>query len=147
MNEQQAENLRILIRHMETRVTRTLNMACYFDNCRAPACAWGEASTIPALVAQGVKHGASLLDAPEVFGLEHTDYDNHPVTRLFGTSRVNAWKRNDVTPQEWAIEARKVLAEHGYTMEPPPHPVEPDKWRTNGGLEIMRDYDRAQRGE
>lgn len=122
MNPQQAENLRILIRHMESNVVRTLDMGRYFNPCGTPACALGEAATIPALLARGLvvhAHEDGKLACPdneaEVFGL----YDEAKLNRLFGLSGSCAWRRSRVTPQEWAAEARKVLAEHGYAMDEP----------------------------
>src|SRR6185369_4282913 len=110
MNAQQAENLRILIRHMENNVTRTLNMDNYYEPCGTPACALGEAQVM-GLVRNGLlwEH-----DCGPTFGLCSELSD-----RLFGIGRHNVWKRSSVTPKEWADEARKVLAAHGYAMDEP----------------------------
>jgi hypothetical protein len=54
MNPQQAENLRILIRHMETKVTRTLSMDAITGPCGTPACAFGEAACMPHFNALGL---------------------------------------------------------------------------------------------
>lgn len=108
MNATQAENLRILIRHMETNVKRTLDMRRIRNPvCGTPACAWGEACMVPELqVHFGTLEARRVGVLPmEVFG--------HG-TCLFGTS-ING--KADVSPLEWAIEARKALAEHGYTMD------------------------------
>lgn len=127
MNAQQAENLRILIRHMETKCERQmLNMLRVHELCGTPACALGEACAIASLgLARAGKEGSgcALLIAGRyagyfeaasiVFGCADKDVD-----RIFGGSVRNVWRRNDVTPQEWAVEARKVLAENGYSMEP-----------------------------
>ena len=114
MNPTQAENLRILIRHMETRVTRVLDMEKYFNPvCRTPACALGEATLVPELAHLGMRAGGLLF-------MHHSqDFASSIVDRkrLFSTSDNNAWGRAAVTPQEWATEARKVLAEHGYSMD------------------------------
>lgn len=118
MNTQQAENLRALIRHMETNCKRILDMSRYFkSSCNTPACAFGEACMVPALQAQGLRtdKDCSRLSEDSLFGAG-------TMRRLFGTRSTNSWKRADVTPQEWAIEARKVLAENGYTMDTPPDP-------------------------
>ena len=103
MNAQQAENLRILIRHMETNVTRTLYMDSY-EKCGAPACALGEAKAIGLIKDEQDEHRCS-----REFGCSHTG--------IFSMAIINPWGRADVTPQEWAIEARKVLAENGYSMD------------------------------
>lgn len=128
MNEQQAENLRILIRHMENNVARTLQMRTYFGPCGTPACAIGEACMVPALAAQGLvttndcdREWCPLTGSREtgrIFGL-----DSDGGKRLFGPRAYNAWGSNDVAPQEWATEARKVLAESGYSMEAPTDPA------------------------
>ena len=116
MNATQADNLRILIRHMETRVTRTLNMSSY-ETCGTPACALGEATLCSALARQlpAIRdlnrkvHGDLFVE---------TMADND---RLFGYEglRTYVWETDSVTPQEWAAEARKVLAENGYSMDAP----------------------------
>lgn len=117
MTPEQANNLRILADHMDG-VKRTLDMERYFsDACGTPACALGEACTIPVL-------GLHVLDrlyptnTNEVFGLELEDRQ-----RLFGSSDKNIWKREQVTPQEWTAEARKVLAENGYAPKSDPFPA------------------------
>jgi hypothetical protein len=46
MDATQAENLRILIRHMETKVSRTLDMHSIQYPCGTPACAMGEVSEL-----------------------------------------------------------------------------------------------------
>lgn len=121
MNAQQAENLRVLIQHMETSVTRTLNMIKYFNKssdpeCCTPACAMGEAAFCPALAHIGIPRGGAFL---------RTDYGHHFVdtrdnARLFDIGSGNAFKTDVVTPMEWAAEARKVLAENGYSMDVKP---------------------------
>jgi hypothetical protein len=131
MNPQQAENLRILIRHMETKVTRTLSMDAITGPCGTPACAFGEAACMPHFNALGLValpkssfcsvawHGKETMlgsCADEIFGTEDSDKTDSR-SRLFGAGRYNAWHRNAVSPQEWAQEARKVLAENGYTMD------------------------------
>lgn len=136
MNPQQAENLRILIRHMETKVTRTLNMGRVTGDCGTPACAFGEAACMPHFNAIGLSAmgRSAFMDvlwqgretclgaiADEIFGTDGDGFflggDGGSRARLFGASMRNAWKRNDVAPKEWAIEARKVLAENGYSMD------------------------------
>lgn len=119
MNTQQAENLRVLIRHMETDVNRTLEMNRY-GTCGTPACALGEACVAPGLANIGLPKNFDDLH----FGV-HGRYfaaTSDDVRRLFGIHTENAWRRSSVTPQEWAIEARKVLAEHCYTMDAPADP-------------------------
>lgn len=113
MNATQAENLRVLIRHMETKVTRTLDMS-RFDKCGAPACALGEACVCPELAHLHLPRAQDVgfMHVWDVFG-EGSD----PVFRLFGQAERNAWHRDEVTPQEWALEARKVLTENGYAMD------------------------------
>ncbi len=119
MNEQQADNLRILIRHMERNVTRTLNMSRYVD-CGTPACALGEAGCIPHFQAQGwhiqgndLLHGDGLYvhDIEATFGMVYE--------RLFSTHHLNLWQSSNVTPRAWADGARTVLAEYGYSMDDP----------------------------
>lgn len=125
MNATQAENLRVLIRHMETSCHRTLYMGVVFD-CGTPACAIGEAAAIGlaglTFSDGGMRHGGDYLLMDKavniVFGLVPVEWgDALQAHRLFCAASHNAWGRNDVTPQEWAIEARKVLAENGYSME------------------------------
>lgn len=109
MNAAQAENLRALIRHMETNCARTLNMNRVLNECGTPACAWGEATIV-----LGVKHeGSYVEETQQAFGLDGLA----DVDRLFSNGVWNAWRRSDVTPLEWAAEARKVLAEHGYSLD------------------------------
>jgi hypothetical protein len=112
MNATQAENLRILIRHMETKCNRTLDMDRY-GSCGTPACAYGEACVLPHFNAQGLhlNDASPSLMRGEIFG------EGGHVRRLFGGSGFNKWGRDAVTPQEWALEARKVLAENGYSMD------------------------------
>ena len=112
MNATQAENLRILIRHMETKVTRTLDMSMFL-NRGAPACALGEAVFCQELAHLGVKEQRIDLS---VTG-RHFAQTSGDLLALFGPAGMNAWGRVNVTPQEWAIEARKVLAENGYSMD------------------------------
>lgn len=121
MNEQQAENLRKLITHMETKVSRKLYMPYIQHPCGTPACAMGEVSMIPAF---GLSRGkgmvgcllhngdpVSMRDTSErLFGLASDQYEH-----LFGGSLNGTI---EPTPQEWAAEARKVLAKNGYTMVP-----------------------------
>ena len=131
MNATQAENLRILIRHMETKVERVLDMNTIRYSCGTPACALGEAACVPAIAAQGLaltERGAPFLcswhgdqgprkwaeAAITLFGGTTDSY-----RRLFGTGATNAWGSNTVTPAEWTLEARKVLAENGYSMDEP----------------------------
>jgi hypothetical protein len=87
MNPQQAENLRILIRHMETKVTRTLSMDAITGPCGTPACAFGEAACMPHFNALG------LVALPK------------------SSFCSVAWHGKET------MLARKVLAEHGYTMD------------------------------
>lgn len=126
MTPEQANNLRILIRHMETKCARTLWMERFFTTlpspgtslseqvCGTPACALGEATTIPALrlTTWDQLHWEYYGWSP-VFGLNGDER-----RRLFASLEDNAWRRDEVTPQEWAAEARRVLAENGYSMEP-----------------------------
>lgn len=150
MNATQAENLRILIRHMETKVTRALDMCRIFVEstdewgCGTPACALGECTVIPELRAQGMDSWlgcARELDSGDprgpVFGLSVVDSN-----RIFGEDHRNVWKRGDLTPQEWAVEARKVLCENGYSMDE----AKPDDGfqrfleRASGNGEGLREY-------
>lgn len=119
MNAQQAENLRTLIRHMETNVTRTLYMPIISESCGTPACAMGEACMVESFGLSFNKgwnyslflNGTSinLGDAAErVFGDAKCKLFNG---HLRGASRPS--------PHDWAIEARKVLAEYGYSMDEP----------------------------
>lgn len=116
MNAQQAENLRVLIRHMETRCRRTLDMGTIFFQCGTPACALGEAWTVDGLKECFIERPRLSnyeVTCREIFGVHHH-------TRLFGGSIFNAWKNSYVTPQQWAAEARVVLTEHGYSMDVKP---------------------------
>lgn len=133
MNPQQAENLRILIRHMETKVTRTLHMAAISRDCGTPACALGEAGAIgiaglslpkyestSTLILNGATAPMTAV-ADVVFGLMPFSWSEaKQAHRLFCAATDNAWRRNEVTPQEWATEARRVLAENGYAMDAAP---------------------------
>lgn len=107
MNAQQANNLMVLIRHMEANVTRTLDMSLY-ERCGSPACALGEAEAIGLIESAEREHVYG-----EVFGKPYP-------RNIFSIECANPWKRNDVTPQEWALEARKLLADHGYSMDSDP---------------------------
>lgn len=116
MNTKQAENLRTLIRHMESQACwPVLDMTTTVSECGSPACALGAAKLLPRLGKLLERY--SMLDeiceanAP-VFGLKQGDG-----MRLFNGGPGNAWARCSVTAAEWAIEARKVLAEHGYSMD------------------------------
>lgn len=117
MNAEQAANFRTLIQHMDTKCGRVLNMESFYYQCGAPACAIGEAESIPELQEKGVKQGYMEEWGPRVFGLIPgcTTW-----ARLFGRATCNAWHRGDVTPREWAAEARKVLAEYGHSMSDDP---------------------------
>lgn len=116
MNTTQAENLRILIRHMDG-LKRKLDMRKWSYICGTPACAMGEACiAVPALASKpgemDAKCHSEYCDG-DVFGLGIFS------ARLFGPGDFNHWKRAVVTPQEWAAEARKVLAVNGYSMDEP----------------------------
>lgn len=126
MNAQQAENIRILIRHMESNVERPLNMNAVAV-CGTPACAMGE---LPSAfqefslsdVDYRLDHNGSpkriAMISADFFGLGGKEFNPSNLHyRLFGASSCNAWGRSQVTPKEWAAEARKVLTEHGYRMD------------------------------
>jgi hypothetical protein len=114
MNAQQAENLRILIRHMETKCNRMLNMTTVGD-CGTPACALGEAAfVVDGLREHFVRSRSTYEMAAELFGLPYNPGGDAPIYRIFG-AQLNG--ERFVSPQKWAIEARKVLAENGYTMD------------------------------
>lgn len=120
MNEKQADNLRILIRHMEAKVSRTLDMDKFFEPCGTPACAYGEACMVPEFQAQGLRPAPCPAYGFKPSVSRELGLFGQAVTlRLFGAGCSNAWGRGKVTPQEWAIEARKVLAEKGYSMDAP----------------------------
>lgn len=130
MTPQQADNLRTLIRHMETKCGRTLNMrVTCLPECGTPACAIGEATAIASLGLSFEKEGDVFLGAMlrhdgRLRYFSDAAYSLFGVTnRLFGAGPDNAFHRNDVTPKEWAVEARLVLSENGYAMdEPKPEP-------------------------
>ncbi|MDQ2987411.1 MAG: hypothetical protein M3R13_11970 [Armatimonadota bacterium] len=117
MNAWQAENLRILIRHMDTRPVERLDMSS-INKCGAPACAMGHALTVVALRERGL-NGELSEEAVRFFGLG--DDASIGWGRLFGASlRVQGAQvdfLHNPTPQEWATEARKVLTENGYSMD------------------------------
>lgn len=121
MNAQQAENLRILIRHMET-LTRTLDMERVLNECGTPACAIGEACLMPELAARGLhpsknNPGSCALVNGEEAGYHRAAQNFFGTEAIFQVAAANPWRRSNVTPQEWALEARKVLSEHGYSMD------------------------------
>ena len=115
MNTTQAENLRILIRYMDAVQVPQLDMAVTHHSCGTPACAYGHALHVQALKDRGIP---SLVASGRFFGLSDKDDG-----RLFGGSLwqfeggrlVNLVAKP--TPQQWAAEARKVLAENGYSMD------------------------------
>ncbi|HEX3156732.1 MAG TPA: hypothetical protein VHV32_19035 [Candidatus Angelobacter sp.] len=123
MNPQQAENLRILIRHMETLKVPELGMIRERNLCGTPSCAMGHARTVGAL---GIPSSIDLFSAAiNYFGLdpETRILNRNSWCRLFGASLV-VWGNDDVPrssftppPKTWAVEARKVLAENGYSMD------------------------------
>lgn len=126
MDKTQAENLRILIRHMDV-LPRILDMN-RFSQCGTPACALGEACTLTALNARGLVRGPEdeewgflplFRNDDDCRGQRFFGIHSGDGARLFGTTSENAWARDAVTPQEWAVEARKVLAENGYSMDEP----------------------------
>jgi hypothetical protein len=125
MNAQQAENLRILIRHMETNVARVLDMQQTIRFCGTPACAIGEAYVcVPVLRDQfpdGAPRGGNYGTlADRLFGVTFRLFGTAPSaysTREESRRYENVWGSNAVTPQQWAKEARKVLAENGYAMD------------------------------
>ena len=105
MNTTQAENLRSLIRRIEPLPT-PLGMDQFHHPCGTPSCAAGYAKDMR-LLSEATTEGYA-----DAFGA-----DSRMIRRLFGEAEFNVWGRNDVTPQEWAVEARKVLAENGYSMD------------------------------
>lgn len=117
MNATQAENLRVLIRHAEGAMTRTLDMNSIRHNCDSPACMLGEAICVLRIPEMIV--GEELISTEGIWPSVVAHYSEAAEHRLFGMGGTNAWKRASVTPQEWAIEARKVLAENGYEMTDP----------------------------
>lgn len=115
MTEQQAENLRTLIRHMESNVTRMLDMGKVHNACGTPACAIGEAAYA----------GIAGLRIPRADATEccvmldgRTTFYRDAALDVFGNTSLFAPRLSDVSPQEWAAEARAVLAENGYSMVP-----------------------------
>jgi hypothetical protein len=121
MNPQQAENLRILIRHMEGGNVKELYMPLSDHTCGTACCAMGEARRIGisgATILPG-DIGAISPSARRAFGMNESNGHPQSWIRLFGGNLRGNYRP---TPQEWAAEARKVLAEHGYSMgdEKPP---------------------------
>jgi hypothetical protein len=121
MNAQQADNLRILIRHMEGNVKRTLDMSRVMDLCGTPACALGECTLIPAFECKPSRDCAGshvLLSGMHMSYAKAVDTLFGSVCRpIFESSILNAWRRSEVDPLVWATKAREVLAENGYTMD------------------------------
>lgn len=115
MNAQQAENLRVLIRHMEAQ-DPALGME-HIHECGTPSCAWGHALYIRELAANGLT--SDTLNLWSVFG--------HNTGGIFCAARNNPWGRNQVTGREWGAGARKVLAERGYSMDDTP--AKPDAFQ------------------
>lgn len=108
MNAQQAENLRVLIRHMEAQ-NPALGMS-HIHECGTPSCAWGHALYIRELAAQGL-----TVSAPDLWTVFGNDTGG-----IFCPAGSNPWGRNQVTGQEWATAARWVLTERGYSVDSTP---------------------------
>jgi hypothetical protein len=106
MNAQQAENLRILIRHVES--LPILNMVRPWPYDEKPGCAICEARR------------AGLVPAePCIEDLAHTFYAVDARRLFSGTLRVDGKFIKKPTGAQWAAEARKVLSENGYAMDEP----------------------------
>lgn len=131
MDEKQAENLRIAIHHMRNVCNRTLDMAA-FHRCGTPACAAGELACHPHFrrLGFGLSGEMSLLTfhgkatgsgelAAEVLGL--TEEERVELFCGYEPEYVqnNFWKRNNVTPAEWADHAETILRKHGYPATAP----------------------------
>lgn len=108
---------------MEQHVSRELMMDTFQMTCGTPSCALGEATRCPELAHQMPPLADLDLRNADIFfgGFALIDIPKD-VFRLFGMGMDNAWGRGFVSPKEWAAEARKVLAEHGYSMDPKPDP-------------------------
>lgn len=123
-----AQNLRTAANHMDG-LTRTLNMSD-IHVCGTPACAMGEIACMPNFARQGLalhnEHGLALNGnatnefamAEHLFGLRGDE-----ATALFSWTG-NHWHRKNVTGPEWATEARRILAAHGYPVTKAPERIE-----------------------
>jgi hypothetical protein len=124
MNATQAENLRILIRYMETKVTvPTLDMSTITHNCGTPACAMGHARLCSELRERGMPLDGLAVVARGFFGMDGEESYRHPTYwgRLFGSWLSTGGNLvGEPTPHQWAAEARKVLDEQGYSMDEQP---------------------------
>ncbi len=109
MDSKQASNLFFFARHMEGRDGE-------MDMNGLNTCVLGEMYAIQHFAALGFIDRPGFNEftkAREIFGIDTKERD-----RLFGQKYSNVWQRQYITGPEWAAEALRVLAEHGYSSDP-----------------------------
>lgn len=145
MDKHQAESLRILIRYMETRPTERLDMLNATAYCGTPACASGHAKSLPQFRDVDMN---SEKDLCSVFGLGKNYRTPLYWGRLFGGALRSCMDTMDQprnpTANEWAVEARKVLCENGYSMdEAKPLPTFA-RFMEKALVPVLSEYDKAE---
>ncbi len=122
MNDTQASNLFLLVRHANVMV-RQLFMNDFVTACGTPLCMMGEAAGMAYFNERGLtitgphlRFKGMLLNSDayqELFGLTLDEQCG-----LFGNEKGNYWLSNHPDPKQWAEAALRVLAENGYTSDP-----------------------------
>lgn len=111
MTNLNAANISKLIWYMEGLDDPLFDMEDFFHGCGTPSCALGWAATIPEFEYHGPRarnlYGEMLDFSVRVFGGDAYD-------KLFHAVRNEHIR----TPQQWALHARKVLAEAGLEVVP-----------------------------
>lgn len=109
MNATQAENLRILIRHIERNVEGPLWMWRSHPSV--------DRSKVGCAICEGRRAGILPTDIP-IDEISSTHF-GLPMGRLFGGFlEIDGESVGSPTTIQWGAEARKVLSKHGYDMEP-----------------------------
>ena len=110
MNAKQANNLRVLADHIDAK-------GADLDLFNFGCCAFSAALEVPELVRQGLQRLGAGIGMPEYY----TSF--HVAQHLFGVSDMESWRLfalgsaslpQHCTAAQWATEARRVLAAHGY---------------------------------